>query len=107
MPQTRGGRTLHPGDRARGRGAVLRGGAGRRPPLARRHAQGLPRLAHKANGYQSLHMLVTTRDGVEIEVQIRTGAMHEAAERGAAAHALYKAAATGGASERVESVVFA
>lgn len=47
----------------------------------------------KPNGYQSLHLLVTLRPGVEMEVQIRTARMHDTAERGSAAHALYKAAA--------------
>ena len=35
----------------------------------------------KANGYRSLHILVTTHPGVQIEIQIRTAQMHELAER--------------------------
>lgn len=54
----------------------------------------------KANGYQSLHILAPTRDGVQVEIQIRTAEMHEKAESGDAAHALYKAS---GAIPRRES----
>ncbi|MGB7298814.1 MAG: HD domain-containing protein [Burkholderiaceae bacterium] len=44
----------------------------------------------KPNGYQSLHSVVRTEEGRAIEVQVRTTAMHEAAEYGAAAHWQYK-----------------
>jgi len=44
----------------------------------------------KPNGYQSLHTNVRLPDGRLVEVQVRSEAMHEAAERGAAAHGLYK-----------------
>ncbi len=44
----------------------------------------------KPNGYQSLHTVVIADDGRAIEVQIRTRAMHQAAEFGLAAHWLYK-----------------
>ena len=43
----------------------------------------------KPNGYRSLHVTVMS-DGVPVEVQIRTRAMHEDAELGAASHLLYK-----------------
>ncbi|HMA94899.1 MAG TPA: hypothetical protein VKP30_19545 [Polyangiaceae bacterium] len=46
----------------------------------------------KANGYQSLHVTVFDEDGALTEIQLRTTAMHEVAERGTAAHAGYKAA---------------
>ena len=45
----------------------------------------------KANGYQSLHTSVRDRHGIVFEVQIRSVAMHTAAEQGIAAHWRYRA----------------
>ncbi len=44
----------------------------------------------KANGYRSIHSAIIGEDGKHFEIQIRTNAMHEEAERGVAAHWLYK-----------------
>lgn len=52
----------------------------------------------KKNGYQSLHTTLMSSDGRAVEVQIRTRAMHDLAERGVAAHFRYKASSGATAS---------
>lgn len=44
----------------------------------------------KANGYQSLHIVIVGPKYVKMEVQIRTDEMHRIAEYGAASHWMYK-----------------
>lgn len=55
------------------------------------HAKFIDYIAHpKVNGYQSIHTVIQDTDGRNIEVQIRTHAMHEKNELGGAAHWVYK-----------------
>jgi GTP pyrophosphokinase/guanosine-3',5'-bis(diphosphate) 3'-pyrophosphohydrolase len=53
----------------------------------------------KANGYQSLHTTLVSPLGTAVEFQIRTEAMHMVAEKGIAAHWLYKSSELASANE--------
>ena len=50
----------------------------------------------KANGYQSLHTTLVSPLGTAVEFQMRTESMHAVAEKGIAAHWLYKVNDKGG-----------
>jgi GTP diphosphokinase / guanosine-3',5'-bis(diphosphate) 3'-diphosphatase len=57
----------------------------------------------KANGYQSLHTVLFSPYGSPIEVQIRTEEMDQVAERGIAAHWMYKSGERGSSGAQLRA----
>jgi GTP diphosphokinase / guanosine-3',5'-bis(diphosphate) 3'-diphosphatase len=58
----------------------------------------------KANGYQSLHTTLVSPLGTAVEFQMRTEAMHAVAEKGIAAHWLYKSGDKAAAADHAQRV---
>lgn len=61
--------------------------------------------APKPNGYQSIHANVRLADGRDVEIQIRTLAMHERATSGSASHEGYRATQLGGGLAPLQGTV--
>lgn len=60
----------------------------------------------KPNGYQSLHMHVSTTDGIVFEIQIKSNKMFAFSQTGDCKHALYKKHLDASCLDRYESMLF-
>lgn len=60
---------------------------------------------HKKNGYEAYHVTLMSKAGFWVEVQVRSERMDAIAERGIAAHCLYKDPTAGEGEEQLEKML--